>query len=247
MGKINITLNINLKNIIKVLGGILGITTTIVIFMCFQKYEVAELTPNVIFDLQKNNDENIFNLKTKTTAFLEKSSLNSSFNGCYCNETLYLTPDYLLISAQEILKDKKDIKNCCDYKIQWVKNRNNPYIEVWNKSLKIYFEIYYNENNIPNSFSLMTDMEFNEDGSMKPNYASKNYLDVILESHEYTLLKADENYPHQSDYLIKDLGDDFLIYTIPHQIENPQSIHFELYKKQKYFNNLFKYFYNLFK
>jgi hypothetical protein len=85
----------------------------------------------------------------------------------------------------------------------------------------------------------MSEMEYNEDFTIKPNYTVKNYLDVILESHEFTLLKTDEN-EHSYDYLIKDLGDDFLIYTIPNHIENPHAIWFTLYKKQKYFNNLFK-------
>ncbi|HEX8575766.1 MAG TPA: hypothetical protein VF677_05690 [Flavobacterium sp.] len=240
MGKINLTLNINLKNTIKILGIILGITTIIVILMYFQKFEVSELTPTIIIsDLQENNSKNIFYLKTKTTSFLEKSSLNSNFNGCNCNETLYLTPDYPLISAKEILKDKKDISYCCGYTIQWFSDVPAPYIQVWDKSLKIYFEIFLNENNIPKSFTLMPEMEFNEDYTIKPNYTIKNYLDVILESHEFTLLKTNEN-EHHYDYLIKDLGDDFLIYTIPNHIENPQAIWFILYKKQKYFNNLFK-------
>ena len=240
MGKINITLNINLKNIIKVLGVIFGITTTLVIFMCFQKYEVSELTPTIIIsDLQQNNNKNIFHLKTKTTSFLEKSSLNSNFNGCYCNEALYLKPDYPLISAQEILKNKNDIKECCGYTIQWFSDVPAPFIQVWNKSLKIYFEIFLNENNMPKSFTLMPELEINTDYTIKPNYAVKNYLDVILESHEFTLLKSDDN-EHHFDYLIKDLGDDFLIYTIPNHIENPDGIWFTLYKKQKYFNNLFK-------
>ena len=78
MGKINISINLTFKNIMKVLAITALIFTILISILYFQEYEISELTPSIISsDLQENSKENIFNYKT--TIFLEKSKLGVIF------------------------------------------------------------------------------------------------------------------------------------------------------------------------
>lgn len=235
MEKINISINLTFKNIIKVLAITALIFTILISILYFQEYEISELTPSIISsDLQENSKENIFNYKT--TIFLEKSKLNSNFNGCNCNGTLYLTPDFAIISAIEILNNKKGVISCCQYEIINMSETKTPFIQITDSNLNIFYSITYNEKNIPYLLSI-NNVLFNDDFSRKPeNYTLKNYLDVILDTHEFTLITKDND----SIFLVKDLGDNFLIYDIWGGITRPSFIKVSLYEKKKYFNKIFK-------
>ena len=52
-------------------------------------------------------------------------------------------------------------------------------------------------------------MEFGSDQKIKPNQVIKIFVQQILDSHEFTLLRTDSESHY--DYLIKDLGDKFLM------------------------------------
>ncbi|MBK5212743.1 MAG: hypothetical protein JJE55_03660, partial [Flavobacteriaceae bacterium] len=79
---------------------------------------------------------------------------------------------------------------------------------------------------------------FNEDYTEKPkNYVLKYFVKSILDTNEFIVVK-DERYPNDFKYLVKDLGNNFLIYRIANEISDPDFIYVALYKKQKYFNDI---------
>ena len=230
-----------LKKLLKIFTVIICLSSFTILYMYFKEYNISELTPNIILtDLQKDKNKYIFN--HNTTFFLEESILNSKFKSCNCNNYVYLNPDYALISANEILQNKTEIIDCCKYKLQWINNIENPQILISDKVLDVNFRVSYNKENIPYEFYLEPESLFNKDFSLNHSNVIKNYLDIILATNEFTLIRGIENKNNEKDFdfLIKDLGENFLIYTIPDHIENPQSIWFNIYKKQKYFNKFFK-------
>ncbi|MBK5213115.1 MAG: hypothetical protein JJE55_05585 [Flavobacteriaceae bacterium] len=147
--KVNISFNISLRGILKTVGVFLGITVLVIGFMYFQKYEISELTTTIInYKLQEDKSQNIFLLNTKTTVFLEKSEIYLGNQSCFCDEVLYLQPDFALTSALQILNEKKE-KICCQFEFFSDLNPPNPNIEIKDNLLDIYYTIGYNADNRP--------------------------------------------------------------------------------------------------
>ena len=226
-----LTVNITKKIVIRIIATILLSFIAIIAFLYFQEYNTAELNNNIIIsDLKQIKTENIFNFKT--TDYLIKSS--SNFKGCQCSETIHLQPDYMLTSANEIVTSKNPNAYCCGLNFYLTKNDyGGESIEIVDKQNKIFFSLDKNNEDITYSYSVVSNMEMGSDLRVKPNQVIKIFVQQILDSHEFTLLKT--NSESHYDYLIKDLGDKFLIYTVPNHIENPNGIWFRLYSKKKYF------------
>lgn len=226
-----ITINVTKKRVFHLILVILVLLTSTITVLYFQKYSASELTNEIIiFDLKQIKDENIFNFKT--TDYLIKSS--SNFEGCQCLEYFYLQPDYMLTSADEIVSSKNPNVNCGGLSFYWLKNDiGEERIEIDDKRNKIYFTVNKNLKGITYAYTVSSNMELGSDQRIKPNQVIKIFVQQILNSHEFTLLSRDSESHY--DYLIKDLGDNFLIYTIPNHIESPDGIWFQIYSKKKYF------------
>jgi hypothetical protein len=228
-----VTINITKKRVIQIISLIFLLSISVVIFLYFQEYNTAELTnQKIISDLKQIESENIFNFKT--TDYLIKS--HSNFEGCQCSETIHLQPDFMLTSANEIVTSKNPNAYCCGLSFYWIKNDyGEERIEIEDKPNKFYFTLNNNLKGITYAYTVLSNMELGNDQRIKPNQVIKIFVQQILDSHEFTLLKT--NSESHYDYLIKDLGDKFLIYTIPNHIENPHGIWFQLYSKKKYFTD----------
>lgn len=205
--------------------------------MYFQKYEISELTTSIIrTKLQKDKSQNIFELNTNTTVFLENSDLNLDNQSCFCNEVLYLRPDFALTSALQILNGRKR-KICCQYKISNSGNSEDPFIQIVDNSLNIAYTLTHNDRKIPFAF-LITKIIFNKDLTEKPKSdVLKHFIKSYLDTNEFILIQ-DTNNPNGFKFLIKDLGNNFLIYRFMDEISDPNFIYVALYKKQKYFNDI---------
>lgn len=224
------TINITKIIMIRIIAIILFLSITIITFLYFQEYNTSELNQKIIFDLKQIKTENIFDFKT--TDYLLKS--NQSFEPCECSETIHLQPDFMLTSAKEIVTSKNPNVYCCGLFFYCIKNDyGEERIEIEDKYNKIFFTLNKNQEGKIFDYTVISNMEMGNDLRIKPNQVIKIFVKQILDSHEFTLLKTDSESHY--DYLIKDLGDKFLIYTIPNHIENPNGIWFQLYSKKKYF------------
>jgi hypothetical protein len=225
------TINITKKIVIRIIATILLSFIAIITFLYFQEYNTAELTnQKIISDLKQIETENIFDFKT--TDYLLKSSQN--FEPCECSETIHLQPDFMLTSANEIVTSKNPNAYCCGLSFYLIKNDyGEERIEIEDKQNKFYFTLNKNPKGTIYAYTVVSNMEIGNDQRIKPNQTIKIFVQQILDSHEFSLLRTDSESHY--DYLIKDLGDKFLIYTIPNHIENPHGIWFQLYSKKKYF------------
>lgn len=228
-----VTINITKKVVIRIIILILLLLISVFLFFYFQEYNTAELTKQkIIFDLKQIETENIFDFKT--TDYLLNT--NRNFKACECSETIHLQPDFMLTSANEIVTSKNPNAYCCGLSFYWIKNDyGEERIEIEDKQNKFYFTLNKNLKGTIYAYSVVSNMELGNDQRIKPNQIIKIFLQQILDSHEFTLLKTDSESHY--DYLIKDLGNKFLIYTIPNHIENPHGIWFQLYSKKKYFTD----------
>ena len=228
------TINITKKIVIRIIAIILLLSIAVFTFLYFQEYKTAELTNQIIIsDLKEIESENIFDFKT--TDYLIKS--RSNFESCQCSGTIHLQPDFMLTSANEIVTSKNPNSYCCGFGFYWIKNDYGEVrIEIEDKPNKFFFIIDINPKGTTYAYSVLSNLEFGNDQKIKPNQVIKIFVQQILDSHEFTLLRTDSESHY--DYLIKDLGDKFLIYTIPNHIENPHGIWFQLYSKKKYFTEL---------
>lgn len=228
------TINITKKIVIRIIAIILLLSIAVFTFLYFQEYNTTELTNQIIIsDLKEIESENIFDFKT--TDYLIKS--RSNFESCQCSGTIHLQPDFMLTSANEIVTSKNPNTYCCGFGFYWIKNDYGEVrIEIEDKTNKFYFIIDINSKGTTYAYSVLSNMEFGSDQKIKPNQVIKIFVQQILDSHEFTLLRTDSESHY--DYLIKDLGDKFLIYTIPNHIENPHGIWFQLFSKKKYFTEL---------
>lgn len=226
-----ITINITKKIIFRVFYIILISLTLSIIILYFQKYNASELTSHsIICDLKQIENENIFDYNT--TDYLIKS--HSNFDGCFCLGTFHLQPDYILTSADKIVNSKNPKVNCCELDFEWyINNFGKESISIVDLPNKINFSVNKNLDGITYDYDVSSNMEIGSDYNIKPNQVIKIFVKQILDSHEFILLKTDSDSNY--DYLIKELDDKFLIYTIPNHIENPHGIWVRLYSKRKYF------------
>jgi hypothetical protein len=224
-----VTINITKKIIIRIITLILMVLISVFIFLYFKEYNTVELTKQeIIFDLKQIETENIFDFKT--TDYLLKTNRNRK--ACECSETIHLQPDFMLTSANEIVTSKNPNAYCCGLSFYWIKNDyGEERIEIEDKQNKFYFTLNKNLKGTIYAYTVVSNMEVGNDQRIKPNQVIKIFVQQILDSHEFTLLRTDSESHY--DYLIKDLGDKFLIYTIPNHIENPDGIWFQLYSKKK--------------
>lgn len=226
-----ITINFTKKKLLKITLILISICLLIVFYFYKQKYTISNLSPNLIQSLKRNEIKNIFFSEVKTTSFIE----NSNFMGCNCNEKLFISNEHPIFHVQDILKNDLKSVECCEFNFIYIENVPNPYYQVWDYTKKIYFDIYLNKKKYPYSFRIM---QFNIEPE-KSQKAITDYYNILLNSHEYILIKSEFDNGHKLDYLIKDVGDNFLIYTIAYYNFKPEEIWCDFYKKQKYFNNLF--------
>lgn len=197
-----------MKNRLKIITFIAVIILASILYIYFAKYSISEITP-------ENYIENLEQNKNET--ILRHETTN------------YLECDYFLIQANTIVTRENEQKVIGDYKLTFSEGNLNPYIEIINAKNHIGYTINYNEKNIPFGYSVF-EFPFSENSGMV-----KQYLKKVLDNNELRVCKSKDK---SFDILIKDFGENFLIYTVQGHLEDPTSIWFGIYKKRKYFKTL---------
>tara|TARA_R100000935_G_C2754040_1_gene130854 strand:+ start:58 stop:678 length:621 start_codon:yes stop_codon:yes gene_type:complete len=198
---------------------LLIIVTAIISLSYFitSEHSISKINVDNFLELNEEKSNTIF--CCGMTDFLTELDTNSSF----CNDVVYFQPDFFLSSANQIVNSEKTKMNCGNLEFSYIVGNVDPYIQIINRNLDLFYNVTYNEN-IPYSFQV-TDLNY------QGNRIIKVYLNRLMELNEFTIRKSESK---GRDLLIKETENSFIICVIAGQIKNPYSLWFMRYKKEKY-------------